>query len=158
MKSSYEKVRDFTRAAEIECPKEPTPMSKESVKFLIGMVLSELQELALTVTNNTEEATLMLYQSIGVDPHEHKPIENVEERIAEQADAMVDAWYYMLNSAAQHSIDLSKVFDLVHNANMNKCDPKTGKFIRRKSDGKILKPEGWQAPDIVAEIKRQRNN
>lgn len=39
---------------------------------------------------------------------------------------------------------------------MAKRDPQTGKFIHRE-DGKIIKPEGWTAPDIVAEIRRQRD-
>ena len=50
---------------------------------------------------------------------------------------------------------MSKIFDVVHAANMAKRDPTTGKFIRREDDGKIIKPAGWQPPDVTAEIKRQ---
>lgn len=67
----------------------------------------------------------------------------------------MDLWYYGLNAFAKKSVNLSAIFDTVHNANMAKRDPTTGKFIHRE-DGKIIKPEGWQPPDIVAEIKRQR--
>jgi hypothetical protein len=38
---------------------------------------------------------------------------------------------------------------------MAKRDPKTLQFIKR-DDGKIIKPDGWTAPDITAIIKRQR--
>ena len=37
---------------------------------------------------------------------------------------------------------------------MAKRDPVTKKFLKRE-DGKIIKPVGWQEPDIVGEITRQ---
>ena len=46
------------------------------------------------------------------------------------------------------------MFDIVHGANMAKRDPSTGKFLKR-DDGKIIKPAGWQPPDVKAEIVRQ---
>jgi predicted HAD superfamily Cof-like phosphohydrolase len=74
--------------------------------------------------------------------------------ISEQADAFVDVYYYMLNAAAKKGVNVSAIFDIVHNANMAKRDPATGKFLKR-DDGKIVKPAGWRAPDIKAEIQRQ---
>ena len=74
--------------------------------------------------------------------------------ICEQADAFVDVYYYMLNAAAKKGVNVSAIFDIVHNANMAKRDPATGKFLKR-DDGKIIKPAGWRAPDIKAEIQRQ---
>lgn len=74
--------------------------------------------------------------------------------IAEQADAFVDIYYYMLNAAAKKGVNVSAIFDIVHGANMAKRDPASGKFLTRE-DGKIIKPKGWQAPDIKAEIQRQ---
>ena len=79
------------------------------------------------------------------------------ELIAEQSDAFVDIWYYSLNCMAKQGVNLSKIFDLVHNANMAKRDPLTGKFIKRE-DGKIIKPKGWKAPDVKAEIEKQMNH
>jgi predicted HAD superfamily Cof-like phosphohydrolase len=70
-----------------------------------------------------------------------------EEVCAEQADAMIDIIYYIMNSATKKSINLDNVFNEVHNANMNKRDPSTGKFIIR-SDGKVIKPENWKPPNI----------
>lgn len=79
------------------------------------------------------------------------------ELVAEQGDAFVDIWYYSLNCMAKKGVNLSKIFELVHDANMAKRDPKTGKFIKR-DDGKIIKPKGWKAPNVNAEIKRQIEN
>jgi hypothetical protein len=66
----------------------------------------------------------------------------------------VDVYYYSLNAACKKGVNISTVFDIVHGANMAKRDPATGQFIKRE-DGKIIKPEGWQGPDIKQEIARQ---
>jgi len=79
------------------------------------------------------------------------------ELIAEQGDAFVDIWYYSLNCMAKKGVNLSRIFDLVHNANMNKRDPNTGRFEKR-ADGKIIKPKGWQPPNVTAEINKQSMN
>lgn len=154
--SDYELVKKFTVAAGTECSEKPTVMSRERVTFLIRMVCSEMQELALTVTDSTEEATNLVRTCVGADPSNHPQTERDDiELIAEQEDALADAWIYMLNVAAEHGQDVSNMFQVVMTSNMAKIDPSTGKCIRRESDGKILKPEGWEAPDTITEVKRQ---
>jgi len=73
---------------------------------------------------------------------------------AAQADALVDVYYYSQNAACKKGLNISAVFDIVHGANMAKRDPATGEFIKR-ADGKIIKPAGWQSPDVEGEIVRQ---
>tara|TARA_R100001163_G_C5068192_1_gene208143 strand:+ start:4059 stop:4544 length:486 start_codon:yes stop_codon:yes gene_type:complete len=154
--SDYEKVREFTEGAGFKCPEKPQLMSRSEVEFLVKMVLSEMQELVDTVTESSEESVKFMHNCIGIDQSKHESAGKSEvELIADQADAAVDSWVYLLNGFCKKGVDLSKVFDVVHAANMAKRDPTTGKFIRRESDGKILKPPGWKAPDIGAEIKRQ---
>lgn len=157
--SNYEQVCEFTRAAGDEIPEKPRAMSPDTVVKLTKMVMSELQEFVDTVTSSSEESVSLLKSCIGVDQNKHpsdsgRTLSEVEV-IAEQSDALVDAWYYMLNFAGRHGQNLSRVFDVVHAANMAKVNPETGKVVRRPEDGKILKPEGWTAPDIVEEIRRQ---
>lgn len=153
--NDFQKVKQFTIESGTYCPDKPVVMSKKTVEFLIGMVLSEMQELALTVCDSKQEALKMLTRCVGTDANEHQHLQDDVHVMAEQIDALVDAVYYIWNTAAKHGHDFPAVFKVVHDANMAKKDPKTGKFIRRESDGKILKPHGWQAPDIIAEIKRQ---
>ena len=64
-------------------------------------------------------------------------------------------YYYSLNAAAKKGMNLSAVFGVVHGANMAKRNPATGKFEKRESDGKIIKPPGWSPPDVEGELKRQ---
>jgi len=154
--SDYENVRDFTIQAGQNVTDVPTALTKDEVRFLLRMCLSELQELALSVTDSVDESVQLLHECMNtIDKSAHKKLESEDEIIAAQADAVVDAWYYSCNAFAKKSVDVSQVFKIVHDANMAKRDPTTKKFIKR-DDGKIIKPEGWKEPDIVLEISRQR--
>lgn len=138
-------------------PNKPQVMSKEQVRFLIRMCASELVELAQTVCDNSDEAVQMVKDSANTDlkPNYIKP-DNEIELIAQQADALVDCWYYGLNGFCKVGVNLSKIFTIVHDANMaKKFDD--GKFHKR-DDGKIIKPPNWKEPNIIAEIENQINN
>ena len=154
--SNAEAVLTFTMESGTECPDHPKPMNRTEVAFLIKMVISELDELACTVSADpaTRDA-LMLRAFNERDRCKNFDMCTSTETMANQADALVDSWYYSLNVAARHGINLSRIFQVVHNANMAKRDPTTGKFLRRESDGKIIKPDGWTAPDILSEIRSQ---
>ena len=153
-KSEYEKVHQFTVETGVKVATSISALSKDEVKFLIGMCVSELVELAQTVCDSPQEAMDMVSNSVSTDlkPEYQKP-SNTLGVIADQADACVDCWYYALNAFAKKSVDLSKVFDVVHSANMAKRFP-DGKFHTRE-DGKVLKPPEWQSPDVYQEIGRQ---
>jgi predicted HAD superfamily Cof-like phosphohydrolase len=61
------------------------------------------------------------------------------------AKELADIIYIVCGTAASYGIPLNEVFAEVHRSNMDKLVD--GKPVRRE-DGKILKPEGWTAPDI----------
>lgn len=48
-------------------------------------------------------------------------------------------------------IPLNAVFTEVHRSNMEKAP---GGIVRYRDDGKIIKPEGWQPPDIKSILER----
>lgn len=64
-------------------------------------------------------------------------------------DALADIIYVCLGAAVTWGVDMSPIFRAVHTANM----AKTGGSMR--ADGKILKPDGWVAPDISGELRKQ---
>lgn len=69
--------------------------------------------------------------------------------IYETADALADLLYVVYGCAVACGIDLAPVFHAVHIANMCKLHgPK-------RADGKQLKPEDWQPPDIKTVIDLQ---
>jgi len=154
--SDAEKVREFTYEAGQPCPDKPELMTANEVKFISKMVIDELLELFSTVLHpNQAKAAMidMIKNAKHVDKMVVSP-NRQHELIAEQGDAFVDIWYYSLNAMAKKGVNLSKIFELVHDANMAKRDPQTGKFLKR-NDGKIIKPQGWRAPNVAHEIRRQ---
>lgn len=117
-------VREFTMACNDDLPAQPQNMTPEGIAFIREMVNDEMDELMAAQT------------------------------VTEQADALVDAIYYICDFAVRNGINLDPLFAIVHNANMQKVV--NGKVIRRE-DGKILKPEGWEdpAPKLINEMTRQ---
>ena len=74
--------------------------------------------------------------------------EAIERRdIAAVADALADLLYVTYGMAITFGIDIRPVFAEVHRSNMAKVGGPT------RDDGKILKPEGWQPPDIAGVLR-----
>lgn len=69
--------------------------------------------------------------------------------IAKIADGIADSIYVLMGTALEYGLPIHEVWRAVQQANMAKVDAETGKVIRR-ADGKILKPEGWQEPNVSA--------
>jgi len=149
-------VREFTRACGQPTPNTPQVMNRAEVAFITKMVLDELLELNATVMS-PQEAKDSMAQMLKIAKNcPQMRTTNMAEVVGEQADALVDIWYYSLNCAAKKGINLTSVFDLVHAANMRKVNPATGMCIKR-ADGKIQKPAGWFPPNITKEMQRQAN-
>lgn len=75
----------------------------------------------------------------------------IERRdLVETADAIVDSIYVLIGAALEFGIPIGNVWTAVQAANMAKAvENEDGtRRVRRREDGKILKPAGWQAPDI----------
>lgn len=78
--------------------------------------------------------------------------EAVEARdLVEVADALGDIIYIAVGTALEFGIPLDRVWAEIQRSNMAKVDPATGK-VRKREDGKVLKPEGWTPPDIAAAL------
>lgn len=158
MKSQAQQVREFTIAAGQHSPETPREMSKMEVMFISKMIIDEVLELMATVASSGEAKQMlvdMIEESKDIPETKYKEGEEGRiSKIADQADALVDIEYYMLNCACKTGVNLASVFKCVHAANMAKRDPETGKFLKR-DDGKIIKPLGWESPDIEYEIQKQ---
>lgn len=72
------------------------------------------------------------------------------------ADGLVDLIYVCVGTALEFGIPLDRAWNEVQRANMAKVGP-DGKVLRRE-DGKILKPEGWQPPDIEKAVFGARSH
>ena len=154
----FARIAEFTEAAAQEpLPKRPKLMTPEDVTKLGRYVFEELIELFDTVNDrvDTNITVLKLLAEAMARKKKDNSSNSEVETLAEQQDAIVDLAYYCGDAAAKAGFKLDRPFVIVHNANMAKIDKKTGKVLRRESDGKVLKPEGWTPPDLVPEVERQ---
>jgi predicted HAD superfamily Cof-like phosphohydrolase len=69
------------------------------------------------------------------------------------AHELADVVYVAYGTALVHGIDLDEVIAEVHRSNMTKIGP-AGEIVRR-ADGKVLKGEHYEVPDVSAVLRRQ---
>ena len=69
-----------------------------------------------------------------------------EDRV-EQLDALVDILVVTVGAIRAGGMDGEGAWREVMATNFAKIDPDTGK-VRKREDGKVLKPEGWQPPQL----------
>jgi NTP pyrophosphatase (non-canonical NTP hydrolase)/uncharacterized membrane protein len=94
---------------------------------------------------------------------EHDELRDAVDRgdLAGVADGIADSIYVLIGLAHRYGIDLVPIFAAVHAANMAKT-PATPELVAQLEAkgvkvpiGKILKPDGWQPPDIAGLLRRQ---
>jgi predicted HAD superfamily Cof-like phosphohydrolase len=74
--------------------------------------------------------------------------------LVEAVDAIGDILVVTYGAANRLGIRAYPIFQEVQRSNMSKVGP-DGKIIRRKGDGKVLKPETYFPPDVEGELRRQ---
>jgi len=72
----------------------------------------------------------------------------------EQLDALVDILVVTMGAIRAGNFDGQGAWKEVMDTNFAKIDPNTGKVTKRE-DGKVLKPEGWKAPNLKPFVKTQ---
>ena len=119
-------IREFQKKADQPIANQPCKMSEEQVIKRIKWIKKELEEL-----------------------------KNAQNEY-EQADALIDALYYLLGAFVDMGINPDELFKIVHRSNMKKVANPTS--IKKDSDNRILKPHGFLHPDeeIQQEINKQK--
>ena len=113
----------------------------------VGMVQEFHRTFHPTILAPTPELTQdEKYYDIGFIREEVRELLEAREQvdIAKFADALADLVYVTIRAALIRGIDLRPIFRAVHQKNMTKA----GGSIR--SDGKVLKPEGWEELDLTS--------
>ena len=70
----------------------------------------------------------------------------------EQLDALVDILVVTMGAIRAGGFDGEGAWKEVMDTNFAKIDSETGK-VRKREDGKVLKPEGWKAPELAQFVK-----
>lgn len=132
---AFSDVREFHRTFDQPAPEKPTAQPEARARQRGVWVREECDEL--------DEATALpcpLARTIG------------------QADAYLDIIYFGIGGLVELGVEPSALWDIVHAANMAKRHSVNGELVAVKNEvGKIIKPEGWVAPEpaMQAEVERQ---
>ena len=70
----------------------------------------------------------------------------------EQLDALIDILVVTIGAIHSAGFNAEGAWNEVMRTNFAKIDPTTGK-VRKREDGKVLKPEGWTAPELSQFVK-----
>ena len=94
------------------------------------------------------EANYKMYLSL-IDEEVSELVEAVaaDDKV-EQLDALIDILVVTMGAVRAAGWDGEAAWREVMATNFAKIDPDTGK-VRKREDGKVLKPEGWQAPQLA---------
>ena len=71
---------------------------------------------------------------------------------AEICDACFDLMWVIIGYMKSRGWDCENIWDEGAKSNLSKIDSATGK-VKKREDGKILKPEGWKPPDFAKFVK-----
>ena len=69
------------------------------------------------------------------------------DNIVDDLDALVDILVVTIGAIHSLGANGEGAWNEVMRTNFAKIDPETGK-VRKREDGKVLKPEGWMPPDL----------
>lgn len=76
----------------------------------------------------------------------------IDNNDAEKADACFDMIWVIVGYMRSRGWDCEQIWEHGAGTNLAKIDPTTG-LVRRREDGKILKPDGWQEPNFAQFVK-----
>ena len=68
-------------------------------------------------------------------------------------DALIDILVVTIGAIHSMGADAEGAWNEVMRTNFAKIDPVTGK-VRRREDGKVLKPDGWTPPDLKPFVRK----
>mgnify|MGYP003348185165 FL=1 len=71
----------------------------------------------------------------------------------EQLDALIDILVVTIGAIHSMGADAEGAWKEVMRTNFAKIDKETGK-VRKREDGKVLKPVGWTAPDLAPFVRK----
>jgi predicted HAD superfamily Cof-like phosphohydrolase len=124
--SYFTDVRDWHQAFDVPVADRPTQLDPERLSLRVRLMAEEWGEFC--------DELILGWTGVA-------DLANVAK---EAADLVVT----VLGTLAEVGIPFDQVWDAVHASNMAKLGP--GGQVKRRADGKILKPPGWQPPNIQA--------
>ena len=99
------------------------------------------------------ESQYAMYVKLIDEEHQELLEATLTEDRVEQLDALIDILVVTIGAIHSMGADAESAWKEVMMTNFAKIDRDTGK-VRKREDGKVLKPVGWTAPNLVPFLKR----
>lgn len=111
-------------------------------------VFEDVNKFGTACDQEPNQANYEMY--LGLIDEEYTELQDAIEASdkLEQLDALVDILVVTVGAIRAAGWDGEGAWREVMNTNFAKIDPDTGK-VRKREDGKVLKPEGWKAPELA---------
>jgi predicted HAD superfamily Cof-like phosphohydrolase len=88
-----------------------------------------------------------MYLKLIEEEHNELKQAVADDDVVEQLDALIDILVVTIGAIHSAGFDGEGAWKEVMRTNFAKIDHETGK-VRKREDGKVLKPLGWTAPDL----------
>ena len=84
---------------------------------------------------------------------EHQELKDALSQV-DQLDALIDILVVTIGAIHSMGANGEGAWNEVMRTNFAKVDPVTG-LVRRREDGKVLKPDGWQPPNLSKFVRSE---
>ena len=99
-----------------------------------------------------DEGQFALYTNLITEEHQELLEATLSDDRVEQLDALIDILVVTIGAIHSMGADAEGAWKEVMMTNFAKIDKDTGK-VRKREDGKVLKPIGWKSPELAQFIK-----
>jgi predicted HAD superfamily Cof-like phosphohydrolase len=147
MSSVREQVLEFHRTVGQPIGEKPAVPSEERVRLRVHLIAEEFFEMVESTLNDPYGLGSVYDQLMALIDHPTRG--SIGARLPEFIDALADIDYVVEGARIEFGVDGGPIAAEVHRANM----AKQGGPLR--DDGKRLKPEGWEPPDIAEKLSEQ---
>jgi predicted HAD superfamily Cof-like phosphohydrolase len=94
-----------------------------------------------------DDAQYKMYRDLITEEYKELQVAVDENDTKEQLDALIDILVVTIGAIHSAGFNAEGAWKEVMKTNFAKIDRETGK-VRKREDGKVLKPVGWTAPDL----------
>jgi predicted HAD superfamily Cof-like phosphohydrolase len=109
------------------CEQTTTGFNEDQYRMYLNLIVEECKELSEALEQNDKK---------------------------EMLDALTDILVVTIGAIHSAGFDAEGAWNEVMRTNFAKIDSETGK-VRKREDGKVLKPEGWQPPDLSQYLEKE---
>ena len=118
------------------CDQHVDGSNEDQFKMYLGLIKEEFIELLVAQ---------------GIDPSTGEQVKPVDK--VETLDALIDILVVTIGAIHSAGYDAEGAWKEVMRTNFAKIDKETGK-VRKREDGKVLKPVGWTPPELAPFITK----